>query len=78
MNYKKVLKLCQKQIHKDIYRIREIDKRKHLFLSFRTDYISTNEYAYLVLIKKGMPIILDEAECLDYEHIFSYPKISKM
>ena len=58
MEFKEVLKLCQKEIHKSIFLVREIDKRKALFLAIRGDC----SYAYLLIINNGMPKILDQAE----------------
>jgi len=62
---KEILRLCQKEIHKDIFRIREIDRRKALFLAIKWDKKYENGYAYLVTLNKGSLRILDQSEWLN-------------
>ncbi|MGE5474791.1 MAG: hypothetical protein ACM3UU_11280 [Ignavibacteriales bacterium] len=65
MKLKEVLVLCQKKIHKDIFRIREIDRRKALFLAIKWDKKHENGYAYLVTLNEGSLRILDQSEWLN-------------
>lgn len=65
MEFKEVLKLCQKEIHQGIFRIREIDRRKDLFMAIRWDNKLENNYAYLVVINEGKPQILDQSEWIN-------------